>query len=466
MSELIPPTIQLIDSHAHIYGREFAPDFDEMLRRAHDAGVNTIVVPGADLESSIEAVDLAGCHDDVYCAVGIHPHDAQRVTEQCFEKISTLAAGNAKVVAIGEVGLDFYRDRSPREDQERVFRRFIRMARHLKLPLIIHDRDAHERIMAILYDEQASEVGGVLHCFSGDMAMARQCVEMGFYLSIPGTVTYPANEQLRDVVRGTRIEHLLIETDCPYLSPVPYRGKRNEPAHVRVVAEKIAELKGLSLEDVGRITSLNTRKLFGIGTVDDTGRIAYRIRNSLYLNITNRCSNRCTFCPKFDDFIVKGHDLRLKHEPTFQEVMGAIHDPTTYEEIVFCGFGEPLLRLDLVKQIAAELRKSNVKLRINTDGQANLVYGRNILPDLQGLIDTISVSLNAADAETYSRLCNTPFGRDGFAGICEFLKEAKRYIPNVVATAVTVPGVDIAPISALAELLGVTFRVREYAEVG
>jgi TatD DNase family protein len=377
-----------------------------------------------------------------------------------------MVATNPKVIAIGEVGLDFYRDRSPREDQERVFRRFIRMARDLGRPLIIHDRDAHERIMTILNEEMASEVGGVLHCFSGDLEMARHCVGIGFYLSIPGTVTYPGNEQLRDVVRGIRIEHLLIETDCPYLSPVPYRGKRNEPAYVRLVAEKIAELKGLSLEDVGRITTFNARRLFGIGRETGVERIAYRIRNSLYLNITNRCSNRCTFCPKFDDFIVKGHDLRLKYEPTFREVMDAVGDPTVYDEVVFCGFGEPLLRLDLVKEVAAELRKLGIKMRINTDGQANLVYGRNILPELHGLVDTISVSLNASNAETYQRLCNTPFGKAGFAGICEFLTEAKRWIPNVVATAVTVPGEDMTSIRSLAESLGVTFREREYAEVG
>ncbi len=155
----------------------------------------------------------------------------------------------------------------------------------------------------------------MLHCFSGDLAMARECVDMGFYISIPGTVTYANNEPLREVVRGVKIEHLLLETDCPYLSPVPFRGKRNEPAYVRITAEKVAELKGLSLEDVGRITSLNADRLFGIALGNQDARIAYRIRNSLYLNITNRCSNRCSFCAKFEDFTVKGHHLRLDHEP-------------------------------------------------------------------------------------------------------------------------------------------------------
>jgi TatD DNase family protein len=228
----------------------------------------------------------------------------------------------------------------------------------------------------------------------------------------------------------------------------------------------VAELKALTLEDVGRITSLNAKRLFGIGEKDQAARIAYRIRNSLYLNITNRCSNRCSFCAKFEDFTVKGHYLQLDHEPNADEVMAAIGNPGPVDEVVFCGYGEPMLRLDLIKDIAARLKQKGLRIRINTDGQANLVYGRNILPELAGLVDCISVSLNASDAETYARLCNTPFGKDGFDGICRFLSEATKHIPKVVASAVTVPGIDIAAVRRLAESLGVEFREREYAEVG
>jgi TatD DNase family protein len=456
----------LIDSHAHIYGREFHEEFAAMLERAAQAGVSHIVVPGGDLESSREACALAACYDQVYCAVGVHPHDAMRVTDKCYAIFKEMATGNPKVVAIGEIGLDFYRDRSPREDQERVFRCFIRLARELSLPVIVHDRDAHEQTMRILREENGAEAGGVFHCFSGDLAMARECVEMGFFISIPGTVTFAANEALREVVRGVKIEHLLLETDSPYLAPLPYRGKRNEPAYVRLVAERVAELKGLSLADVGRITSLNARKLFRIGTAEQSARIAYRIRNSLYLNITNRCSNRCSFCAKFGDFTVKGHYLQLEHEPGYSEVMAAVREHRDYAEVVFCGYGEPLLRLDLVKEVATELKKSGAMVRINTDGQANLVYARNILPELAGLIDCISVSLNAADAETYARLCNSPFGEEAWGGIRDFLKEAKKHIPRVVASAVSVPGVDIDAVKQLADALGVEFREREYAEVG
>jgi TatD DNase family protein len=320
--------------------------------------------------------------------------------------------------------------------------------------------------MRILREEKVAEVGGVLHCFSGDLAMARECIEMGLFISIPGTVTFASNEALREVVRGIQVEHLLLETDSPYLAPLPYRGKRNEPAYVRLVAEKVAELKGLSVADVGRITSLNAKRLFNIDGAEQHAQIAYRIRDSLYLNITNRCSNHCSFCAKFSDFTVKGHYLQLDHEPNFNEVMAAIQEHRDYAEVVFCGYGEPLLRLDLVKEVATELKKSGVTVRINTDGQANLVYGRNVLQELAGLIDCISVSLNAADAETYARFCNSPFGTEAWGGVCDFLKEARKHIPRVVASAVNVPGINIDAVRKLANTLGVEFRNREYAEIG
>jgi len=191
--------------------------------------------------------------------------------------------------------------------------------------------------------------------------------------------------------------------------------------------------------------------------------LAYKIRNSLYLNITNRCSNICIFCPKFKEYNLYGNDLLLKSEPSFEEVMSAIGEPVGIDEIVFCGFGESLLRLDLLVHIAKELkRRYNYRIRINTDGQANLVYGRNIIPDLVGLVDCISVSLNAPDAATYTRLCNTPFGADGFTGVCDFIRSAKQEIPYVIATAVNVPGVDMDKCRLLAESLGVSFRVRGF----
>ncbi len=199
------------------------------------------------------------------------------------------------------------------------------------------------------------------------------------------------------------------------------------------------------------------------GQQNTTATITYKIGDTLYLNITNRCSNTCIFCPKFNQYKLYGHDLLLDREPSFEEVLAAIAaiELTGIDEIVFCGFGESLLRLELVLRIAEELkRRYRYPIRINTDGQANLVHGRNIVPELVGLVDTISVSLNASDAETYMQLCDTPFGDDGFSGVCDFIRLAKQQIPNVIASVVDYPGVDLDACRVLALSLGVSFRVR------
>lgn len=455
----------LVDSHAHLDGGQYAEDRDAAIQRALDNGISHILTVGCDLESSAASVALATKHSNVYASVGVHPHDATEISPKTLEQLKELL-GRPKVVALGEIGLDFFRDRSPRDVQRNAFRQQIRLARDVGKPIIVHDRDAHDEVLKILQEENAAEVGGVLHCFSGDVAMAKKCLEMGFYLSFPGTITYPKNDAAREVVKAVPIDRMLVETDCPYLSPQKFRGKRNEPAYVRYTAEKIAEIKGLSIADVARVTSRNCFDLFGFGHVDQSSKLAYQIRDSLYLNITNRCTNSCIFCAKFDDFVVKGHELKLDHEPSVDEIKQAIGDPTRYTEVVFCGYGEPLLRLELIKEIAAWLQQQGVKVRINSDGQANLVHGRNILPELQGLVDAISVSLNAADTENYQRLCRSSYGEQSYQAVKEFLRQAPAHIPDVTATAVTYPGVDIAACEQVAKELGVQFRIREYQEVG
>ncbi len=384
-----------------------------------------------------------------------------------MERLAELAQ-HPRVVAIGETGLDFYRNRSPREAQIAAFKKQLALARRLGLPVVVHSRQANDEVLGILSEwaDASSGLSGVLHCFSGDGELGQRYVEMGFLLSIAGPVTYPKSSAV-EVARELPLDRLLIETDCPFLTPEEYRGKRNEPAYILKTAEKVAELKGLSLEEVARITSLNAKLLFGIGEEISKGKIVYPIRSSLYLNLTNRCSNRCTFCWKNASFVVKGHDLELSREPDAGELLEAVGDPKRYSEIVFCGFGEPLLRLDLVKTVAAELKKKGAKIRIDTDGQANLVYGRNILPELKGLVDAVSVSLNAENAEKYHRLCRSPFGEKGFEGVLNFLREAKKFIPEVTATVLTMPGVDLEACRRLAEdELGVKFRPRAYDEVG
>ncbi len=456
----------LVDSHAHLDGGQFAKDLDETVERAKNNGISHILTIGCDLESSIKSINVAESYDNIFAAVGVHPHDAREINNATLEKLESMLS-HPKVVALGEIGLDYYRDRSPRETQRLAFRQQIQLAKKVGKPIIVHDRDAHDDVIEILRDENAKEVGGVLHCFSGDSKMAKQCLDLGFYLSFTGTITYPKNEAIREIISHIPIDRMLIETDCPYLSPQKFRGKRNEPSYVRYTAEKLAEIKQLTVEDVARVTSRNCYNLFGFGTIDQSAKIAYQIRDSLYLNITNRCTNSCIFCAKFSDFIVKGHELQLDHEPSVNEIKHVIGDPTRYTEIVFCGYGEPLLRLDLIKEMSTWLHDKGVKVRINSDGQANLVHGRNILPELKGLIDSISISLNASDAKSYHHLCRSTFGaQKSYQAVKDFLLQAGDYIPEVLATAVTYPGVDIGACEQVAKGLGVTFRAREYNEVG
>ncbi len=463
MNQNLPP---LIDTHAHLDSSQFNSDRDEVIAMAFSQGISHIVTVGCDLESSRINVEIAQKYPEIFAAVGIHPHDARQADDEGIAQLRKMVQQNGKIVAIGEIGLDFYRDRCPRDIQRDAFRRQIRLAREVGLPIIVHDRDAHDEVLQILKEENASEVGGVVHCFSGDLSMARACIAMGFFISFPGSITYPKNDDIRKVIEHIPVDHLLVETDCPYLAPQPKRGRRNEPALVRFTAEKLAEIKGLSLEDVSRVTNLNAYSLFGIGSVDSSTKIAYAIRDSLYLNITNRCTNTCIFCAKFTNFTVKGHSLQLEHEPDIAEIKAAIGNPEDYKEVVFCGYGEPLIRLDVIKEVARWLKDRGVRVRINTDGQANLVHGRNVLPELQGLVDAVSVSLNAPDAQTYQDICHSHYGEKGYEAVKSFLREAGHYIPSVTATAVTLPQIDIEACEKVARDLGVTFRAREYNDLG
>lgn len=252
----------LIDSHAHLEMREFDHDRDEVVRRAEAAGVDAIVTVGTNLPDCRKALALAARYEFVYAALGVHPHDVKSIDEKTYGAICKLVC-QPKVVAYGEIGLDFFRNRSPRDVQIRCFGEQLEMADEFDLPVIIHDRDAHVETITMLAAWKGKK-GGVVHCFSGNAAMATKCLDMGFYISIPGPVTYPKAEKLIEVVRQVPLERLLVETDAPYLTPQQHRGKRNEPAYVVHAAKRIADIKGLTLAEVGAATSKNARAVFGI----------------------------------------------------------------------------------------------------------------------------------------------------------------------------------------------------------
>ncbi|MDR3592685.1 MAG: TatD family hydrolase [Negativicutes bacterium] len=252
----------LFDSHAHIDDKRFNDDREAVIDRAVANGVTGIINVGADMFSSARAVELAERYPHIYAAVGIHPHDAKDAREADYAKLALWAAG-PKTVAIGEIGLDYHYDLSPREAQQAVFVRQLDLARQLAKPIIIHDREAHADIMATVKSE-GHGLTGVFHCFSGSTEMAREVLRLGFYISIAGPVTFANAHKLLDVAREVPLDRLLVETDSPYLTPQPHRGKRNEPAYVRLVAEKVAEIRGIDLETLAAATTENVKRLFGI----------------------------------------------------------------------------------------------------------------------------------------------------------------------------------------------------------
>ena len=255
----------LIDSHAHIQGKEYAGERDAVIARAREAGVEKIIAVGGagDMSSNLEAIALADSFSNIHATVGMHPHDAKDVGEGELHRLRELTS-HPRVIAVGETGLDYYYSHSPHDVQCRVFSHFIHMARETGLPIVVHERDAAREAAELLREEGAGELRGVIHCFTGSYEAACAYLDLGFYVSFTGIITFKNADPLREVVRKVPLERILVETDSPFLTPVPHRGKRNEPAYVRLVAETIASVKALPLEEVAQVTSGNAQALFGI----------------------------------------------------------------------------------------------------------------------------------------------------------------------------------------------------------
>ncbi len=466
--------MEFFDSHAHLGMDDFSSDIGDVVDRALQRGVKRILCVGSGhgVEGRKRAVELSRRYKGViFASVGVHPHEAVSATEEDFKDIGSVLE-SASVVALGEIGLDDVRMISPLDAQRRTLDLQLSMAKRFDLPVIFHVRGAEDEFLDVLKKNRwLSDIGFVVHCFTGSERLALGIVETGGYIGATGIITFSKASDLREVFKDViPIERCLIETDCPYLAPVPYRGRRNEPSFVVEVASELARLKGLSLEDVGRITHRNASELFRI-SLSSTRTIAYKIRDSLYLNITNRCFKLCSFCGKHESFVVKGHDLNLRgSEPSFDEIVESIKSyDGDFEEIVFCGYGEPLVRHEIVRDVARWIRKNipGAKIRLNTDGTAEFFLGKDVLSGLRDLIDIVSVSLNAYDKKTYLTLCKSDVSPDIFDSVLSFIKKAKILFPKVVATAVALPGLDVDRVERLAtEELGVEFRLRHYNNIG
>lgn len=487
--------LHLIDSHVHLGAPRYEADLDQVIRRAHDAGVREMIVIGAGygLGGCARALELARTHEGMWAVVGVHPHEAGDVTDADLDRIGEMTR-EPEVVAWGEIGLDFFRDWAPRDAQRSVFRKQIRMARERDLPIVIHCRAAEDECFAILDEERAWDGKVLIHCFTHTWEFARRVLERGGYLSVPGVVTFKNAGELGDAIPRIPNESLLLETDGPFMAPVPFRGKRCEPAMMVHTAEKVAQLKGLSLQDVARASTRATRVFFGLQEgVEREGAIAYQIRDSIYLNVTNRCTLRCSFCHKFKDFTVAGHYLNLRgFEPSAEDLVlaarvavedgaatrsdldrarsrdregGSLRD---VREVAFVGYGEPTRRLEVVLEAARRLRAAGVSsVRLDTDGLSDLREEGDVVSDLAAVFDAVTVSVNAADGATYAELCRNPHGERAWAASLDFLERCvDAGIPWVQGSVVGVPGLAIDACRERIEATGARFRERVYHVMG
>ena len=465
-----------VDSHAHLTAKDFDGDRDAVLARAQDSGVRFIVNPATGLDDSRRAVELADTQESIFACVGIHPHEAARTGEGALREIEELST-HPKVVAIGEIGLDFHYNFSPPDVQRSLFRDQLALACRRHLPVVIHSRASFAETCSLV-DEAvalypawrpapAGNVGryplpkGVFHCFPGNAREAWQVIRSGFYVSLPGLITFKKPGPALEVATGVSVEHLLLETDSPYLAPVPHRGERNEPAYLPLIAGRLAELQGLSVEDVARATSYAAYRLFGIGD-PPLPRITYSLREALYVNLTIRCDADCVFCDRKGDAVIKGYNLRIDREPSADEVIRDIGDPLRYSEIVFCGYGEPTIRLDVLKEVAGWVKAHGGTTRLNTDGHGDIINRRNIVPELVGLIDAVSISLNTPDPDQYGKFMRID-GVRFFDAMVAFARECVRLLPRVVMTMVDIEDVDRARARRLVEEeIGAEFQVRPF----
>jgi len=449
----------LADSHLHLDMAEFDQDREKVIAGAEQAGVPILVQAGVDLESVKFSQQLARAYPNIYYIAGLHPHQADLGSDSYLQELKQFTS-DPKCVAIGEVGLDYHYDFSPRSVQQRVFSAQIKLAQELDKPLVVHSREAFADTMIALTKAGIPRQGVLFHSFTGSESEAEELKRMGAFISVNGIITFPKAEKLRQTVASFPTDRIMLETDAPYLAPVPRRGRRNQPEYLPYINNALAELTGVTDKDIAYISTLATRQFFKI-PYQDTGTISYVIGNNLYLNITNRCNHQCTFCLRHRCQGVGGYNLRLSCEPLASEVISAIGNPKRYDQVVFCGFGEPLLRAQLVLEVAQWIKRQGGRTRINTNGTISKYDGYDLTAELAGLVDTYSVSLNAVNAEEYTCICQ-PDTPNSFEAVLAFIRRVKELGASVVVTFVDRPGLDVASAERLAGQLGVEFRLRKY----
>ena len=455
----------IVDSHTHLDLPQYDSDRLDVIQRARDAGVSkilTVAMASPERSSIRNTMELVEKHDSVYAAVGIHPHDASSASPAFLDEVSRWME-HPKVLFFGETGLDFHYRNSPKDKQKDAFRMHLQMAMQRNFPIIIHCRDAWQDLFEILEREsKGNKYRGILHNFAGNPELAKRCASFGLKMSFSGILTFKDSDDIMNAAKSLRLDQILVETDSPYAAPAPHRASRNEPSYVLEVVKALARVKEVTTDDIIRNTTFNFRRLVGEAPRESGDVLVYAIRDSLYVNLTYDCTANCVFCRREMDPIASGYNLRLETNPPVEDYIQAIGDPRRYSEIVFCGFGEPTLRIAELVELCRILKSQGARLRLNTNGHGNLLHGRNIVPEIAPYLDEVSISIDAPDAECYLKIVRPQFGKTTFQSVIDFTKACVGVIPIVTLTAVDIPAVDMDACRRLARELNVNFRVREY----
>lgn len=414
------------------------------------------MVPGISLESSLRAASLSENRTGVYAAAGIHPNEFDPDSPHNLAEIPEILL-RPRVIAVGETGLDLYRDRTPAKLQIDLFKEHIRLAETFGLTLIVHSRSAEREVLDALGDDVSVPV--IMHCYTGPSDTAREAADRGYYVGFAGPLTFRKNSRLRDLAGSLRIDRILVETDAPYLSPEPLRGKRNEPSNVKYIADTMSEIWGRDPSVTTGILLYNSLKALQLGPARRTD-LVYQLYGNIYMNITGRCTNSCRFCIKERTDGIGGYYLKHHGEPLegrLESIIGTLR-PHMGEELVFCGYGEPTMRPELLKRLAGSASDRGFSVRLNTNGTCLTRLSPEQTTELLDPFDAVSVSLNASCREEYNSICRPEDGNT-WDRLMEFIELAGR-VASIRLTAVRYSGVDIESVQKLAKSLSLALRIR------
>ncbi len=447
----------LFDTHCHLHFPELSDDLDPVMERALEAQVRGILIPSVDLPSSVVSSRIAG-ERGLWSAAGFHPNHLEGASEESFRGVRRLCL-LPQAAAVGETGLDRCRNRFPMELQLHWFRRQIELAEALGLPLTVHSRGAEEEVLEALPARPSFPV--VLHSWSGGPETTKKAVSRGFYIGFTGAVTYRRSDPAK-IFDGVPRELVLAETDAPFLPPEPLRGRRNEPAHVRLTARWIAGRWDVSMAEACSVLWENGLRAFRLHPGNRRTHLVYPMGAGLYVNLTGLCNSDCVFCVRKRVDGIGGYYLRHRGEPSREAVLAALEaaEPGEYSEVVFCGYGEPTMRPDLLAEAAEAASRAGAETRLNTNGLCLDHLSPDETADLLKRFTRVSISLNASGGVEYRRLCHGSC--DGaWEKLMSFIRlVGKLGIPGRL-TAVSGAGADIPRVRALAARLEMPFTLRE-----